>query len=463
MKREEKNQQTKRRIMDAALAEFSTQGYAAGSTNTICAAQNISKGIIYHYFESKDGLFLACVDECFGRLTEYIRNNMPDWSDAESGLEDYFAVRAKFFYSNPVYQRIFSEAVLSPPAHLRGEIQKCGQCFDDLNIQILEHLLTFFSLRQGISKDEVIEIFRQFQDFISVHYQMSNTEDTTFDTHEEKCRKALNILLYGVILCLVGIVFLEPLMRAFEASDASLPQAKDYAFWMFIAALANLPAQSMNCAARAESSVKISSLATTVSQFVTFFILTWFYASGRSIIKIKAKAFKPSWKLIKTVAVIGIPTAVIQICLSVAASLTNIAAAGLPQSDEIIAAYGVVQRLILIGCYVVMGFMQGYQPVASFAFGAKNEERFHQSVRFALKGSLLLTVLVAAVYILLSKPLIMLFNQNPVIVNYGKWLLISQVALYPAFGLCYMMTITYQTIGSSRYGLFLSLIRQPIS
>ena len=166
--------------------------------------------------------------------------------------------------------------------------------------------------------------------------------------------------------------------------------------------------------------------------------------------------------MIKTVAVIGIPTAVIQICLSVATSLTNIAAAGLAQSDEIIAAYGVVQRLILIGCYIVMGFMQGYQPVASYAFGAKNEERFHQSVRFALKGSLLLTLIVEVVYILLSTPLIMVFNQNPIIINYGKWLLISQVALYPAFGLCYMMTITYQTIGDSRYGLFLSFIRQGL-
>ena len=109
-----------------------------------------------------------------------------------------------------------------------------------------------------------------------------------------------------------------------------------------------------------------------------------------------------------------------------------------------------------------MGFMQGYQPVASYAFGAKNEERFHQSVRFALKGSLLLTLIVEVVYILLSTPLIMVFNQNPIIINYGKWLLISQVALYPAFGLCYMMTITYQTIDDSRYGLFLSFIRQGL-
>lgn len=300
-------------------------------------------------------------------------------------------------------------------------------------------------------------------------------------------------IIIGIGLCVGGIIFIEPLMRAFGASEASLPLAKEYAFWMFVAALANLPAQSMNCAARAESSVKISSiavitgallnvildpifmfdwglnmgvegasLATTVSQFVTFFILSGFYLSGRSIIKIKVKAFCPNWKLIKSVAVIGIPTAVIQICLSVAASLTNISAAALPQSDEIIAAYGVVQRLILIGCYVIMGFMQGYQPVASYAFGAKEEERFHQSVRFALKGSMLLTVLVAALYIIFAKPLISLFNGNPVIVDYGRWLLISQVALYPAFGLCYMMTITYQTIGASRYGLFLSMIRQGL-
>ena len=128
----------------------------------------------------------------------------------------------------------------------------------------------------------------------------------------------------------------------------------------------------MNCAARAESSVKISSiavitgallnvildpvfmfgwglnmgvegasLATTVFQFVTFFILAWFYLSGRSVIKIKAAAFHPSWEFIKAVTAIGIPTAVIQICLSVAASLTNIVAAPLPDADEIIAAYGI--------------------------------------------------------------------------------------------------------------------------
>lgn len=300
-------------------------------------------------------------------------------------------------------------------------------------------------------------------------------------------------LVVGAALCGVGLLFMEPLLRAFGASDAVLPQAKDYAYWMFIAAVFNLPAQSMNCAARAESSVKIStlavvtgaalnvvldpvlmfpwglgmgvegaSLATTLSQGVTFAILVWFYLSGRSIIQIRARAFRLSGRLVWSVVSVGIPTAVIQICLAAATSLTNIAAGALADADLIIAAYGVVQRLVLIGCYVVMGFMQGYQPVASYAFGAKNKERFLRSVRFALRGALLLTAAVAACCIALARPLLLLFNRNPAVVEYGRWLLISQVALYPAFGLCYMMTITFQTVGASRMGLFLSVIRQGL-
>jgi putative MATE family efflux protein len=297
----------------------------------------------------------------------------------------------------------------------------------------------------------------------------------------------------GIVMCILGVFFMDSLLRAFGASEAVLPQARQYAFWMFISALFNLPAQSMNCAARAESSVKISSiavifgallnvildpifmfswgfgmgvegasLATTISQCVTFVILLLFYASGRSIIKIKPSAFHLSSRFIWDVISIGIPTAVIQICVALATSLTNIAAKSLPDADFIIAAYGVVQRLILIGCYIVMGFMQGYQPVAAFAFGAKNADRFHFSVRFALKGALLITAMVAGIYIVLAEPMISLFNHNPVVIEFGKWLLISQVALYPAFGLCYMMTITYQTVGSAKMGLFLSLIRQGI-
>lgn len=200
MKRNEKNQKTKRKIMDSALTEFSTQGYGASSINTICSSQDLSKGIVYHYFETKDALYLACVAECFQKLTDYIKDNfsLEDIS-LEEHLKKYFTLRTHFFQTYPIYQRVFCEAIVSPPVHLSSDIQRCKQDFDTLNIQILRQLLAPISLRSDISKEDVIETFREFQDFINIRYQMIDLDGHTFEMREEKCLKALNILLYGVI------------------------------------------------------------------------------------------------------------------------------------------------------------------------------------------------------------------------------------------------------------------------
>lgn len=200
MKRDEKTQIMRCKIMDSALAEFSRQGYGASSINTICTAQNISKGIVYHYFKTKDVLYLACVEECFQQLTEYLQTNISyENSSIEKQLEIYFTLRTRFFQTYPVYQRIFCEAVTAPPAHLKSEIQKCKQNFDTLSTQILRQLLTPVSLRPDISIEDVIETFRQFQDFINIRYQMTDLNGHSFEEREENCLKALNILLYGVI------------------------------------------------------------------------------------------------------------------------------------------------------------------------------------------------------------------------------------------------------------------------
>ena len=199
MKREEKNQQTRRRIMDSALAEFAQQGYGASSVNTICAAEGISKGIIYHYFKTKDDLYLACVEECFGRLTEFLKANTPEQGSVEAQLEGYFSARVDFFRAHPVYQPIFCEAVISPPMHLTVDIQARKQAFDDLNITILENLLRPLPLRPGVTIAEVVDTFRQFQDFINANDQTSGMSTREFSLRDRRCKKALDILLYGVI------------------------------------------------------------------------------------------------------------------------------------------------------------------------------------------------------------------------------------------------------------------------
>ena len=143
MKRDEKNQQTRRRTLDRALSEFSEKGYGGSSVNTICAVQGISKGIVYHYFENKDQLYLSCVEECFQRLTAHLSAALQaeEPGPVEEQLGRYFTARMDFFQENPVYQPIFCEAVISPPGRLLEQIQACRKDFDALIISTLERLL----------------------------------------------------------------------------------------------------------------------------------------------------------------------------------------------------------------------------------------------------------------------------------------------------------------------------------
>ena len=200
MKREEKNQQTRRRILDSALMEFAQRGYGGSSVNTICAAQGVSKGIIYHYFDGKDALYLSCVEECFRLLTEHLQSRIPAGdAPAQRQLEDYFACRMDFFRSHPVYQPIFCEAVVNPPTHLQEEIQARRQGFDQLNAAILEGMLKPLPLRRGIARADVVEVLRQLQDFINARYRVTPMSPEEFRARDESCRRALDILLYGIV------------------------------------------------------------------------------------------------------------------------------------------------------------------------------------------------------------------------------------------------------------------------
>ncbi|MEG1845251.1 MAG: TetR/AcrR family transcriptional regulator, partial [Clostridia bacterium] len=72
------------------------------SVNTICTAGDISKGILYHYFRDKDELYLACVQELFDRLTEYLTDALGDVSGTETAqLERYFDANWGFFTNIP--------------------------------------------------------------------------------------------------------------------------------------------------------------------------------------------------------------------------------------------------------------------------------------------------------------------------------------------------------------------------
>lgn len=199
MKRDEKNSISTRKIMNYALIEFGEHGYLESSINKICSEGNISKGILYHYFNDKDELYLACVKELFERLTLFLKSELVDSKKNKTDqLECYFNARQYFFKEYPMYQRIFCDVVITPPKFLLSRINELKSDFDQFNISILSDLLQDLSLEKDISIESAVETFRLFQDFISARYQMQRDEIDLID-YEMTCKRTLRILLYGVV------------------------------------------------------------------------------------------------------------------------------------------------------------------------------------------------------------------------------------------------------------------------
>lgn len=59
---------TRKRILDAAIREFSAQGYSGARVDTICKRARANPRMIYHYFGDKDGLYVTVLEHVLGDL-----------------------------------------------------------------------------------------------------------------------------------------------------------------------------------------------------------------------------------------------------------------------------------------------------------------------------------------------------------------------------------------------------------
>lgn len=102
---EQLDEEKKKRIINAALKEFATNGFNKASTNIIVKEAGISKGLIFHYFESKVNLYVYLFDYC----SQLISKELDGTVDFENGdiLERIQDIIAKKMYLIQKYPNIF--------------------------------------------------------------------------------------------------------------------------------------------------------------------------------------------------------------------------------------------------------------------------------------------------------------------------------------------------------------------
>lgn len=203
MKREDKNQQSKNKILNAAIAEFGTKSYGISSLNNICGDNDISKGLIYHYYTNKDELYLHCVKVCFDELTKYVCDIEYAFKEFKDDINHYLNRRYEFFHDNPYYSNIFFNTVLQPPKHLKKQINDLRSDFDEKTTLYYKSALKNVTLRDGINDEDAIEYLFMFQEMFNSYFQSIVDETSDFhsliEAHESKLSKMLGIMLYGII------------------------------------------------------------------------------------------------------------------------------------------------------------------------------------------------------------------------------------------------------------------------
>ena len=202
MKQNEKKQLSQDKILNAAIVEFGTKSYENASLNNICSDNKISKGLIYHYFKNKDELYLCCVKICFDEFTKFLNSEGYIFTDFQKDINNYLALRCRFFHENPNYSNIFFNTVLQPPMHLKEQIKEIRKDFDSQGLEYYKNALKNIVLREDITEEEAMEYFFIFQEMFNGYFQSRAYENSDFNSlieaHEMKLSKILNIMLYGI-------------------------------------------------------------------------------------------------------------------------------------------------------------------------------------------------------------------------------------------------------------------------
>ena len=197
MKKQEKTERTKARILNAAMQEFGEKGYLRTTVNAICTHYHIPKGLLYHNFAGKDELYLICVERCFSELISYLQPH------AIAEIETYLELRFQYFARNPLYARLFFEAVLQPPEGLAEQIKKSREAFDCFNRQTFHVIPSRMKLREGVTEADAMEYYELMMELFNGYFSGMAKAGQDFNKliteHEKKLAKMLDFMLYGTV------------------------------------------------------------------------------------------------------------------------------------------------------------------------------------------------------------------------------------------------------------------------
>ena len=298
---------------------------------------------------------------------------------------------------------------------------------------------------------------------------------------------SLNIII-GVIFMAVALIFIDPILYFFGASENTLPYAKEYITIILIGNVITHVYFGLNAAMRSsgfpkkamaltiftvlfntlldplfifvfDMGIAGAAWATVLAQTVAMFIVLKHFSDKNKAFHFEKGIFKLDLRVAKDSLAIGMGPFLMNAAACLVTLFINQQLRDY-SGDLGIGAYGICNRLIFMFIMICMGLNQGMQPIAGYNYGAKQYSRVKEVFWMTAKLGTVVTCICFIIGMFFPRIAVGIFTHDQALMDMASHGFRILVIGFPIVGFQMIGTNFFQCLGMVKKSVILSLSRQ---
>ena len=295
-------------------------------------------------------------------------------------------------------------------------------------------------------------------------------------------------LIIGVLFAVISLIFLDPILYFFGASDTTIVYARDYMQVLLLGNLITHLYLGLNSVMRAAGypskamyitivavvtniffnyifiilmgmGIKGAALGTICAQTLSLIIVVHHFITKKESLTFQKGIFKFIPKIAKQIVSIGLAPFCMNALACVVVMLINTSLLK-HGGDMYVGAYGILNRIVFFFVMIVMGFNQGMQPITGYNYGAKQYDRVLKAYSLTLFYAMGLTTLALIICQGFPEIIIKPFTTDEQLLALSEHAIRTVTIFFPLIGFQMVSNNFFQSVGLAKKALFLSTNRQ---
>jgi len=338
------------------------------------------------------------------------------------------------------------------------------------------NLSVAFGAAVGVGASTCISVKLGQKDYATAEHLLGNTV-------------TLNLVI-GFVFMAVSLLFLDPILYFFGASDVTLPYAREFMEVILAGNMLTHMYFGMNAVLRASGKprhamyatlftvgcnivlvicfvwwfrwgIRGAALATIASQTLALCWQLWLFSDQRELLHLKRGIYRLKKDLVKNIVAIGVSPFLMNATTCVIVIFLNrqfLSYGG----DMAVGAYGIANTWGMLFFMFIIGINQGMQPIAGYNYGAKKYDRMMRCLKLSILSATAVMTFGWLLAMLFPQTMARVLTHDTTQIDMAAVGIRINMLLFPIIGFQAVVTNFFQCIGRVKISIFLSLSRQLI-